>query len=276
MKQIEFNWKTKDNIRIYAKEWKIENPKAIVCLVHGFGEHVNRYNHLAKYYNNKGYAVIGYDRRGHGKSEGKRGHTTGYEAFLDEIGQLLVEAETRYPNLPTFLYGHSMGGNLALKYTLDRHPMIRGVVVTGPWIKLPNPPPAALMMIGKLMRSIYPAFTQASDLDPKYVSKNPAVVKAYVDDPLVHGKITSATAIDMVKAADWLSEYTGKMPVPTLIMHATEDHLTSQPASEAFAKQVGGDVTYRKWENVYHEIHNENIQDEVFDYTLKWMDKYLK
>lgn len=275
MKQIEFHWKTSDNLRIYAKEWRIDNPKAVLCLVHGLGEHLNRYNHLAKYFNEKGFAVVAYDRRGHGQSEGKRGHTLSYEAFLDEVSQLLVEAELRYPKLPTFLYGHSMGGNIALKYTLDRHPMIRGTIVTGPWIELPESPPAILIGIAKLMRSIYPSFSQNTDLDPSFVSRDAEVVKAYKDDPLVHGKITSATAMDMLKAADWLNEYDGKMPVPTLIMHGTDDKLTSQSASEAFAKRVGGDITYRKWEGWYHEIHNERGQREVFDYTLAWIEKHL-
>ena len=275
MKQIEFHWKTSDNLRIYAKEWRIEQPKAVLCLVHGMGEHLNRYHHLAKYFNDNGIAVVAYDRRGHGKSEGKRGHTPNYEAFLDEVSQLLVEAELRYPKLPTFLYGHSMGGNIVLKYTLDRHPMIRGVVATGPWIQLPESPPPVLLAIAKLLRSIYPSFSQKTQLDPAHISLDALVVQKYKNDPLVHDKITSATAVDMLKAANWLNEYDGKMPVPTLIMHGTEDKLTSEAASQAFAKRVGGDVTYKKWEGWYHEIHNESIQGEVFDYTLAWIKKRL-
>ena len=87
----EFNWKTKDGIEIYAVNWKVEQPKAVVALIHGLGEHSRRYDHLAAYFNQKDYAVVGYDRRGHGLSKGKRGHTKNYDSFLDEVADLLAE-----------------------------------------------------------------------------------------------------------------------------------------------------------------------------------------
>ncbi|MFT7603149.1 MAG: acylglycerol lipase, partial [Saprospiraceae bacterium] len=108
---MEFNWQTKDGITIFGKEWKTENPKAVIALVHGFGEHCMRYDAMANYYNRKGYAMIGYDRRGHGQSTGPRGFTPNFEAYLDEVAALIEAGKKRYPGKPIILYGHSMGGN---------------------------------------------------------------------------------------------------------------------------------------------------------------------
>ena len=114
MTSNEFNWTTPDKVKIYAKEWKVEFPKAVIALVHGLGEHCNRYQHLAEYFAKHNIATVGYDRRGHGQSEGKRGHSPNYETLLQEVDQLLEVTKNRYPITPVFIYGHSMGGNILL------------------------------------------------------------------------------------------------------------------------------------------------------------------
>lgn len=274
MQQNEFNWTNPDGLKIYAKEWAITQPKGVICLVHGLGEHVNRYNHVAKFFNENGYAMIGSDHSGHGQSGEKRGHAKSYSVYMDEIAQLLVEAEERYPNVPTFLYGHSMGGNLALRYTIERHPNIHGLVVTGPFIQLAFEPPKATLFVGKLLRRVMPGFTQANDLNPNDVSSDPAVVQAYIDDPLVHNKITFETAISLLEVGGELDKYKGKMPVPTLAMHGSDDKITSHPATKAFAERVVG-VDFKGWSGMYHEIHNEPEKQKVFKYTLDWLNSHL-
>jgi alpha-beta hydrolase superfamily lysophospholipase len=125
------------------------------------------------------------------------------------------------------------------------------------------------------MRSIVPTFSQPTGLIPDSISKDPAVIAAYVKDPLVFDKMSSAAGIGMLEAANYLDKYTGKLTVPTLIMHADEDKLTSQPASEAFANRVQGDLTYKKWTGMYHEIHNEPDKQRVLDYALGWLDSKI-
>jgi alpha-beta hydrolase superfamily lysophospholipase len=127
--------------------------------------------------------------------------------------------------------------------------------------------------VGKLMRSMVPGFTQDSGLVQSHISKDPAVVEVYKNDPLVHSKITASASIGLLEAATFLNSYAGAMPIPTLIMHGAEDLLTSQPASEAFAKRVSGPVTYKKWEGMYHEIHNEPQKLEVLNYMLGWLER---
>ncbi|MEL7021784.1 MAG: lysophospholipase [Bacteroidota bacterium] len=277
MAATEFSWTTQDGLQIYAKHWAAHaTPRGVIALVHGLGEHVNRYNHFADFFNKNGYAVVGYDRRGHGRSEGKRGHTTSYGAFMDEIAQLLVEIEELYPRLPTFLYGHSMGGNLSLKYTIDRHPTINGLVVTGAHIRLAFQPPKILVGIAKIAKRIAPGFTQDNELDPNHVSSDPEVVRDYVKDPLVHSKISSMTASAMLDAAAWLDRYDGHLQVAALVMHGSGDKITDFQGSKDFAARVKGeDITFKGWDGLYHEIHNEAQQQDVFNYTLDWLNQRL-
>jgi len=267
---------TKDGLSLFSRAWTIENPKGAIALIHGFGEHGGRYAHVSRFFNTHGYSLYALDNRGHGQSGGKRGHTPRYESYMDDIEVFLTEVRSQIGNESLFLYGHSMGGNLALNYVLKRKPSIMGLIASGLWIQLAFEPKPILVLLGKLMRNIFPAFSQNSGLDQSHISKDPAVVEAYKNDPLVHGKITASASIGILEAATFLNEYTGTMPTPTLMMHGSEDLLTSQPASEAFAKRVGGDIIYKKWEGMYHEIHNEPKQLEVFNYTLDWMESHAK
>ena len=219
--------------------------------------------------------MVGYDRRGHGRSEGKKGHTPNYEAFLKEVDELIKITKTRYPVSPIFLYGHSMGGNILLKYLIDRKPTVAGAITTGAFIEFPEAPPALLIMIGKIMRKIYPAFTQSNGLNAQDVSSDPKVVEDYINDPLVHDKITSATAIGMIETAKELEAFKGSLSSPTLMMHGNQDKLTGFNGSKSFAGRVSGEIIYKEWDGAYHEIHNEAIQNEVFDYTIDWIRKRI-
>ncbi len=272
MTEINQTLTAKDKLPLFTRAWKIENPKAAIVVVHGFGEHSGRYAHLADFFNKNGYSVYALDNRGHGKSEGKRGHTPKYEAYLDDIEVFLNYVHTQNKNTGIYLYGHSMGGNLVLNYLFRRKPAVKGVIVTGPWIQLAFEPKPILVTIGKLMRSIVPTFTQNSGLQQEHISKDPKVVEAYKQDPLVHGNISAAASLGLLEAASFLNTYEGEVPVPLLIMHGEDDLITSQPASEALAHRLKGKVTYKKWEGMYHEIHNEPQQLEVFNYTLGWME----
>lgn len=273
MQADSFSWTTSDGVNIYAVDWPCDNPKAVIGIIHGLGEHVHRYEHLVSYMHEQRIAVIGYDRRGHGQSEGKKGHTSSYQAFLDEIAQLAVEAEERYPKLPFFMYGHSMGGNLLLNYVLRRHPTIQGAIVSAPHIRLAFEPSAVMVGLGKLMRGIFPGFSQPNGLSVDQLSRDQAVVDAYVADPLVHDQVTAITGMSMLETGAELNQYAGAFPVPLLLMHGGEDGITSAPASEEFAGRVSGDVQLKIWDGLYHEIHNEPEQLQIFDLVSGWINE---
>lgn len=272
----EFSWQTADGIKIYGIDWPCENPCAVVGIIHGLGEHVHRYEHVVDYFHQHNIAVIGYDRRGHGRSGGKKGHTTSYKAFLDEIGQLAVEAEERYPHTPVFLYGHSMGGNLLLSYIIRRHPNIQGAIVSAPHIRLAFQSSAVMVALGRMMKGVFPGFTQPNGLDVEQISRDAAEVEKYKNDPYVHNKLTAITGMGMLESAAALDKYQGAFPVPLLLMHGGADGITDPQGSEDFAKRVTGDVTFKKWEGLYHEIHNEPEKEEVIALIVNWINEHLE
>ena len=266
------NLTAKDGIELFIRENIPPQYKGMICIVHGFGEHSGRYAHVADFFNKNGYAVLAMDNRGHGKSGGKRGHTPSFDTYLDDIDMFLNYAKTKNESVPLFLYGHSMGGNLILNYGIQRQPKIlRGLIATSPWIRLAFEPKPILITMGKLMRSIFPTFTQDSGLDVNGISRDKAVVDAYINDPLVHSKITASAGMGMTDSAAFLNTYKGQMSIPTLIVHGTNDKLISQAASEEFANRVTN-IDYKKWVGLYHETHNEPEKMDVLQDILQWVN----
>jgi alpha-beta hydrolase superfamily lysophospholipase len=267
----------KDGIELFIRSWVPPQYKAVIALVHGFGEHSGRYHHVADFLNKNGYAVAAIDLRGHGKSGSERGHSPSNDTTYDDV-ELFIEhtKKTLGDTQPMFIYGHSMGGNFVLNTLLRRKTTgITGAVLTGPLISLSFKPNAVLVFLGRGLRYLAPKFSQPGGVKTEHLSRDKSVVQAYIDDPLVHGKISSAAGMNLLEASEYLDTYTGSVPVPTLMMHATEDFLTSQPASEAFAKRVKGDITYRKWEGLYHEIHNEPEKAQVLEEIVVWLNAHV-
>ncbi len=265
---------TSDGIRLYTQAWSPESDvKAVVCLVHGLGEHSGRYAHVAAYLADHGYALAGYDLRGHGKSTGARGYTPSYDALMDDIAAHLENARARYPGKLLFLYGHSLGGNQILNFALRRQPSIAGVIATGPWLHLAFDPPASQVALGKVMNSIYPAFTQASGLETAALSQDEQVVKIYKNDPLVHDRISAHLYMVSYQSGYWALEHASEFGLPLLLMHGGADRLTSAEASREFSQKAGDCCTLKIWEGFYHEIHNEPEQASVLKFMLDWLDQ---
>lgn len=272
---IEFSWKNANGNNVYAVAWPVAAPvRAVMGLVHGVGEHCRRYDHLARWFGERGIAVIGYDRQGYGRSEGKRGYAANYREFVDEIAQLTLECERRHPDKPTFLYGHSMGGHLLLRYLIRRNPNISAAVVSAPHVQLSFQPSPILVGLGKMMRSVYPTFTQPNPIDLDKLSRSPEVAPAFRADPLTHDKMTARTGIDILENAEILHAYADGINVPTLIMHGDADGVTDYAASKAFAERNG--AAFKTWPGLYHELHNEPEQKEVFAFTLNWLEGHLQ
>lgn len=272
MEHFEFNWRTGDGLQIYAQGWRPEgDPGALVCLVHGLGEHSGRYAHLARRLTGEGFALLSFDLRGFGKSQGRRGHTPGYDWLMDDVGRLLEEAEGKFPGRQRFLYGHSMGGNLVINYALRRRPRLAGVIASGPWIRLAFDPPAFRLKLGRVMNSLWPTYTQASGLDAAALSRDPEVVRAYNSDPLVHRLFSARLFTSVFEAGIWALDHAAEFELPLLIMHGGSDRLTSPEASRLFAGRVPGPCAFKLWEGFFHEIHNEPEKEDVFNYLVAWL-----
>lgn len=265
-----------DGLSLHARHWECSHPVALIVLVHGQGEHIGRYNHVADFFNRRQVAVWGYDQQGFGKSGGKRGHAAGLQAYLNDLRLAIQKAQQHYPDLPLFLYGHSMGGNVVLNYLL-RTPdaRVRAAIATGPWIQLAFEPPALKVWAGRALKSLLPSLSLPSGLNTQLLSRDPAVVSAYDNDPLVHDRVSAAAGISMMEGALWLHRFQGQAPLPLLLMHGGADGITSAAATRALAERLSGDVLYKEWEGMYHEIHNEPGQLEVLEYEWTWLQAFL-
>jgi alpha-beta hydrolase superfamily lysophospholipase len=276
MKHRKFNWQAHDGVQLFAQAWEPStNPVAIICLVHGLGEHSQRYLHLARALNEAGYVLFTIDQRGHGQSKGPKGHIPTYDAFMDDIAQLLAEADQRWSGYPCFLYGHSMGGNLVLNYILRRQPQLAGVVATAPWLRLVASPPGLQIKLLRFIDRFYPALAFSNRLDPLVLSRNPAVAEAYKADPLVHDRISTRLFLNIDESGEWALAHAYEFRLPLLLIHGSADRLTSAEASQEFARRIPENCLFKLWPELYHEPHNEPEQGEVFAFILGWLQTQL-
>jgi alpha-beta hydrolase superfamily lysophospholipase len=278
MKHQELNWRTHDNIEIFAQVWEppVVAPRAIVCLVHGLGDHSSRFAHVAEAFGKEGFVLFAFDQRGHGRSGGARGHFSSADDFMNDIDLLLEQARSQYPGLPLILYGHSLGGIFVLHHSLKRKPNVKGVIVTGPALHSSLEKQPVKVLMAKILGAISPTTTLASGLDPGAISRDPAVVQAYIEDPLAHDKATLGFGKLVLGVNKWTLENAANFPQPLLLMHGKLDAIAFPSSSTEFAAALKDRCTLVLWDGMYHEIHNEPEKIEVFKTMMLWMDARLR
>ncbi|WP_273567027.1 alpha/beta hydrolase [Maribacter halichondriae] len=261
--------------KIQGFHTKPENPKAVIVLVHGFGEHSGRYlENVVPMLLDSGLAVVMYDNIGHGKSSGNRGHCPSYKSLLDILDLTIQKAVELYPKLPIFLYGHSMGGNLILNYALRREPKIKGIVATSPYLRLAFQPPQWKMILGKALLNILPSITMPSGLDPNGISRIPEEVEKYKSDQLVHDKVSPMYSFPIIEAGEWAIAHAGALRVETLLLHGTGDPIIDYRGTEEFHKNAT-ETTLKLFEDGYHELHNDLCKEEMLETVKKWLQERM-
>jgi len=267
----EFNLIAEDGNPLVGLCWVPAEPRAVVCLIHGLGEHIGRYDHVARHLNGSEIAVYGIDQRGHGRNPGKKGHAS-CRCLWDDVESVMKEARLRHLDLPMFLYGHSWGGNIMINYLLRRNSSeVKGAVLSSPWLQLSFEPTSWQLTLGRWISKIYPGFIQANGLLPEYLSRDASVGEAYLNDPLVHDKISAGLFTEAFSNGQYALDHAEKLSIPVLIMHGTDDSITSASASEAFSKSAAGYSTLKLWTGMRHETHNELGKEEVLDYITQWI-----
>ena len=278
MNHFETNWKAHDGLDIFAQGWEPETrtPKAVVCLVHGLGEHSSRYTHVADAFGKEGYALFSYDLRGHGRSGGARGHISSIEDFMKDIDVLLEQARRRYPGLPVILYGHSLGGIQVLHYGLIRKPDVKGIIATSSGLRTALESQTLKVALAKVLGSLIPGVAVASGLDSKGISHDQKVVNTYNNDPLTHDKVSLGFGKTMLGVTKWTLEHAGEFSLPLLLMHGKADEIAYPSGSMESAAALKGKCTLVLWDDAYHELHNEPEKDKVFKTMTLWMDARLR
>ena len=260
--------------RIFTQSWLPEGaPRDQVVIAHGYAEHSGRYEAVARFLTGRGFAVHALDHHGHGRSEGARAVIERFAQADADIDTLIDRVRAESGQATVKLIGHSMGGSLALNYALGHQDKLSGLVLSGPAIggRLPT----LQRWLLALVSAIAPR-TGMISLDANAVSRDPAVVAAYVADPLVYrGKGPARTAHEMFRAIGSYPARVGALSVPCLLMHGDADALVSAvDAAPIFARIASPDKTVRIWPGLFHEIFNEPERAEVLALTAGWLEAH--
>ncbi|MEP3889246.1 MAG: lysophospholipase [Hellea sp.] len=252
-----------DGLLLKGFHWDAENPIAVMSIVHGFGEHCGRYSDMAAHLNAAGIAVIAVDLRGHGRTEGPRGVCRNYSDMSADASSLINEAKRIYPDVPHYLFGHSMGGGLVLHVGLNQNHDLAGYLVSAPLIRPAKPVPAPLKFILKILRRIMPKGTLANTIPGKQVSKVPDEQVKYEADTLNHDRLGFGLLIGMLEAGEEVSTRADDWTKPLRLWHAKGDQLTDFTAVKDFAAKAKN-CDFTAFENVEHEVHNDTSRAAVY------------
>jgi len=265
------------NTQIYYQTWLPDgDPKGILLVVHGLAEHCGRYMNLVNHFVPLGYAVYGMDHVGHGKSDGVRVHVQRFEDFTDTLRTFFDMIKNWHPETPIFMVGHSLGGLIAAIYLLEHPSELTGAVLSGPSVKIPDHISSATIFLGKMFSALIPKLGLVG-LDPAGVSRDPAVVEAYINDPLVYGgKTTARLAAEIVRAMQRVSAEGSGITLPVLIIQGGQDRLVDPSGAQMLYEKIGSkDKIIKIYDSLYHEVFNEPEHDQVLSYVEGWLESHL-
>lgn len=268
-----------NGLDIFYRHLPAKNEQARLVIAHGLGEHSGRYINIFNRLVPSGYSIWALDFRGHGRSPGKRGHVDTFDQHVLDLKTLVGIARENSPaGGKLFLLGHSMGGLIALNYA-ERFPKtIDGVVASSPGLGLKVTIPATKAVLGKVMSSIWPGLSMGNELDASKISHDPDVIKAYLDDPLVHDRVTARFFTEFLAAMDETNTNVAGITVPVLMQVAGDDHLTDAQSASAFFENLDvQDKTLHVYDTLYHEVYNETRAEKeaVIDDLERWLAERL-
>ena len=274
MKHIEGNFKGVRDVNIYYQGWlPEENIKAVLLVVHGLGEHCGRYMNVVNHFVPLGYAVYGLDHIGHGKSEGTREFVESFDDFTDTLAIFYNMIAEWQANKPLFLLGHSMGGAIASYYLLDHQADFKGAILSAPAVKVGDNISQVTITMGKLLSRVAPNMGLLA-LDVNGISRDPDVVEAYINDPLVfHGKTPARLAGELLSAIQRITAEAGKITLPIIIVQGAEDILVDPAGAQMlYDKANCADKTLKIYDELYHEVFNEPERDLVLKDVEDWLE----
>ncbi|MEA2008211.1 MAG: alpha/beta hydrolase [Chloroflexota bacterium] len=277
MKHEESFLKSVRGTKIYSQGWLPEcEVKAVLLVVHGLAEHSGRYANLVNHFVPLGYAVYGLDHIGHGKSEGLRVHVEQFEDFTDTLKIYYDMIRVWHPDAPIILVGHSMGALIGAFYLLDHQDEFAGAVLSGASVKIPEDVSQAIIFVGKVLSILAPKMGLIQ-LEAEYVSRDPEVVAAYVNDPLVTiGKYTARLAAELLKAIERVAAQAGTIRLPLLLLQGSEDKLADPTGAQMLYDTVSSEVkTLKLYDGLYHEVYNEPEREQVFQDMEEWLERQL-
>ncbi len=261
------------DVDIYYQTWVPEGEiKAAILLIHGLGEHSGRYLNLVNRFVALGYSVYAVDHIGHGQSEGKRKHVDAFSDFSDTLDIFIERMKQWHGDQPLFILGHSMGGLIAAHYLLHHQSLFAGAILSAPALKISDGIPQIKIIVGKFLAKFFPK-VGLLPIHPTMISRDLAVVQAYMDDPLIHkGKTSARLASELVNAMQRVHDGAATFTLPMLIIQGTKDAIVHPQGSQEFYDGIASkDKTLKMYEGLYHEAFNEPEKEQVFNDVEQWL-----
>ena len=245
----------------------------MLLLVHGYAEHSGRYEHFGSWFAERSCAVHGFDHQGHGRSSGVRCHGVAFSDFLDDLQLVLDRVRLEHPGIPVNIVGHSMGGLVTAAFLEQRSPAIASAVCSAPALSLGPGVTRARVLAAKALRWVLPRLVLGSGLDPEGLSRDPSVVRAYIEDPLVHRSMTASLAAALLEAIPRTAACAAQIQVPVLLLHGEDDPLCLVEGSRGFSAGLGvPGSALRIYPKLRHEIFNEPEREQVYRDLLDWLE----
>ena len=273
MNHSEGSFKGIRNADIYYQFWLPDGDvKAVLLIVHGLGEHSGRYMNFVNHFVPLGYAVYGFDHIGHGRSEGKREGIRRFSDYTETLTRYYKKVKESQHGEPIFLVGHSMGGLIVSHYLLEHRADFNGAIISAPVVKVSDTISKTTISLGKLLSVVAPQLGLLS-LDVKAISRDPEVVKKYVDDPLVfHGKTPARLAAELLKAMLYVTAQTEKITIPFIVVQGGADTLVDPGGAQMLYDRAGSaDKTIKIYDGLYHEVFNEPEHPQVLKDVEMWI-----
>lgn len=281
LKRTEGHIRSFDQSSLFFQEWTQENPKGLIVITHGHGEHTDCYNRLTTGIFDCGFNFCAWDWRGHGRSEGKRGYAANFTDYGKDYYSFLqfLSDQEQYKNLPWIVLGHSMGGLIQL-VTMVKHAEefpIKAQILSAPFTGMGVDVPLIKDIGALLAYHIYPKLTLWNELKTSQFSSDPAVLEEYTRDPLRHDQISPGVYIGILKTFETLSNEVNKIHLPTLMQLAGKDSVVSTTASKELFKHIGAKIKKQiVYENSLHEIYNDVYREEAFEDILEFLRPFAK
>ncbi|RZI75303.1 MAG: alpha/beta hydrolase [Variovorax sp.] len=266
-----------DGETLALREWTVKGgaPRAIVQIVHGLGEHMGRYDHVAQRLNSWGFAVRAHDHYGHGRSSGARGGLPSTLRLVDDLAAVVDETRRVRPEeVPLILFGHSLGGLVAASLVARDVRPVDALVLSSPGLD-PGLDAVQKMLLAVLPR-VAPNLRVGNGIDSDDISHDRSVVQAYRDDPLNHDRICGRLARFLSEEGAVAQAAAPRWQVPTLLLYAGADKLVEPAASAAFAEAApAGVVSAICFDGLFHEIFNEQDPEPVFAALCGWLGQHF-
>jgi alpha-beta hydrolase superfamily lysophospholipase len=275
--RTERNFDGVGGVRIVYDVWTPDTPpRAVVVLAHGLGEYARRYDHVAQRFGEDGLVTYALDHRGHGRSGGKRMLVRDICEFTADFDTLVGIARREHPALKCIVLGHSMGGGIVFAYGVERPDNYDLMVLSAPAVAAQDLVSPLMALAAKGLGAFVPGLP-VQQLDFNAISRDPAVVEAYMTDPLVyHGRVPAGVGRALLQVGETMPQRAPALTAPLLVVHGSDDRLIPVDGSRRLVECVGSaDVELTVYPGLYHEVFNEPERNQVLGDVVSWITKRL-